>query len=257
MVQVSQTNNPNVSPVRTNEIDIVTDDNMLNACNEAGSGNNEAFCENTAYDIIDSITQDNFVASSSGVGAGFVESNTVNALQGFDLINTCDESGDGVSIPICTNTAENFIGPVDQSNDITGTTPNTIHSNNFEVSQFKLQQMIAMNQAMVLELMMHRAVVNSNNAIESLGQENDATGADNAAQTNDFSAPARDLVNDCNESGDGTNDVSCDLDIAENFVSPLGQSNFIGSSGANISQNNEIDGDDAWFPGYKPIHSSR
>ena len=29
---VSQTNNPNVNPVGTNEIDIVTDDNMLNGC---------------------------------------------------------------------------------------------------------------------------------------------------------------------------------------------------------------------------------
>ena len=46
---------------------------------------------------IDSITQNNFVDASSSIGAGFVESNTVNTLQGFDLTNTCDESGDGES----------------------------------------------------------------------------------------------------------------------------------------------------------------
>ena len=47
---VSQTNTPNVNPVGTNEIDIVTDDNMLNDCTETGNGNNKAFCENTATD---------------------------------------------------------------------------------------------------------------------------------------------------------------------------------------------------------------
>ena len=42
---VSQTNDPNVNPVGTNEIDIVTDDDMLNDCTEAGNGDNNAFCE--------------------------------------------------------------------------------------------------------------------------------------------------------------------------------------------------------------------
>ena len=61
------------------------------------------FVQNIATDEIDSITQDNFVDASSSIGAGFVESNTVNTLQGFDLTNTCDESGDGDSTPSCTN----------------------------------------------------------------------------------------------------------------------------------------------------------
>ena len=72
---------------------------MLNDCTEAGNGNNEAFCENTATNEIDSITQDNFVDASNTIGAGFAESNTIDTLQGFDLANTCDESGDGVSTP--------------------------------------------------------------------------------------------------------------------------------------------------------------
>ena len=53
------------------------------------------FVNNAGIDRIDSITQNNFVDASSSIGAGFVESNTVNTLQGFDLTNTCDESGDG------------------------------------------------------------------------------------------------------------------------------------------------------------------
>ena len=40
----------------------------------------------------------------------------------------------------CCNDVENLIGPVDQSNDITGDTPNTIHTNNVEVSQFRAAQ---------------------------------------------------------------------------------------------------------------------
>ena len=68
---------------------------MLNDCTEAGNGNNNAFCENAGSDRIDSITQGNFVDASSTIGAGFAESNTVDTLQGFDLTNTCDESGDG------------------------------------------------------------------------------------------------------------------------------------------------------------------
>ena len=62
---VSQTNDPNVNPVSTNEIDIVTDDHMLNGCDEAGNGDNNAVCNNIGTDTIDSITQDNFVDVST------------------------------------------------------------------------------------------------------------------------------------------------------------------------------------------------
>ena len=137
---VSQTNTPNVNPVGTNVISIVTNDNMINDCTETGNGDNNAFCENAGSDRIDSITQSNFVDASSSIGAGFVESNTVNTLQGFDLTNTCDESGDGENAVSCFNNVENFIGPVDQSNDITGISPNTIHTNNVEVSQLSTAQ---------------------------------------------------------------------------------------------------------------------
>ncbi|HTH22794.1 MAG TPA: hypothetical protein VL854_11300, partial [Nitrososphaeraceae archaeon] len=134
---VTQTNNPNVNPVGTNEIDIVTDDNMLNDCTESGNGNNNAVCHNIGSDTITEITQNNFVDATS-IGVNFVESNTINTLQGFDETNDCDEAGDGANSANCVNDVENLIGPIgpiDQSNDVTSTDPNTIHSNNIEVSQ--------------------------------------------------------------------------------------------------------------------------
>ena len=61
---VTQTNDPDDNPVLTNEIDIVTDDNMLNDCTETGNGNNNAGCNNIGFDVIAGITQDNFVDAS-------------------------------------------------------------------------------------------------------------------------------------------------------------------------------------------------
>ena len=100
---VTQTNDPNVNPVGTNEIDIVTDDNMLNDCTESGNGDNNAACNNIGIDTIAEITQDNFVDASNTIGVNFVESNTINTLQGFDLTNDCDEAGDGNNDANCSN----------------------------------------------------------------------------------------------------------------------------------------------------------
>ena len=125
---VSQTNDPDVNPVGTNEIDIVTDDNMLNGCDDEagadvaniGSGDNNALCNNIGSDSIASITQENFVNPSNTIGVNFVETNTINTLQGFGETNECDESGNGNSEPFCQNDVQNLIGPVDQSNAVTG-----------------------------------------------------------------------------------------------------------------------------------------
>ena len=117
---VTQTNDPSVNPVGTNEIDIVTDDHMLNGCDEAGNGDNNAVCNNIGSNTITSITQFNEV-DGTNVGVNFVESNTVNTLQGFDLNNDCDEEGDGNTAASCDNDVDNLIGPVDQSNNVTNT----------------------------------------------------------------------------------------------------------------------------------------
>ena len=72
---------------------------------ESGNGDNNAFCRNIDIDQINGITQNNFVDASNSIGVNFVESNTVNTLQGFDLTNTCDESGDGVNDATCVSNA--------------------------------------------------------------------------------------------------------------------------------------------------------
>ncbi len=49
----NQNNDPNSPPiVGSNVIDIVTVDDMLNACNETGTGDNSAECTNTGVDSI-------------------------------------------------------------------------------------------------------------------------------------------------------------------------------------------------------------
>jgi len=68
---VTQTNDPNNPPVATNEIDIVTDDTMLNDCTESGNGDNNAQCSNTGTFTIDSITQNNLVDASNTIGVNF------------------------------------------------------------------------------------------------------------------------------------------------------------------------------------------
>ena len=66
------------------------------------------------------------------------------------------------------------------------------------------------NQVLAQELMTAECFVDSFNHIDSITQTNDATGADNAAQTNDFSiAQASDLENNCDEFEEGTNSVFC------------------------------------------------
>ena len=84
---------------------------MLNDCTETGNGDNNAVCNNIGTDAITEITQSNFVDASNTIGLGFVESNTVNTLQGFDETNDCDEAGDGANSANCVNNVENLIGP--------------------------------------------------------------------------------------------------------------------------------------------------
>ena len=70
-----------------------------------------------------------------------------------------------------------------------------------------------MNQALALELMTQICATEIDNDVDSVAQDNQANGADNAAQTNDFSViQSSDLNNDCNEFENGDNTVFCDID---------------------------------------------
>ena len=75
-------------------------------------------CFNSAQNFIGEITQFN-----GAVGNDFADisqSNDAVIDQNIDLLNSCDESGDGIHDASCSNSAQNFIGPVSQSNDATG-----------------------------------------------------------------------------------------------------------------------------------------
>ena len=66
-------------------------------------------------------------------------------------------------------------------------------------------------------------------------------------QTTSLLLKQSDLENNCDEFEEGTNDVFCNIEEVENHVNFLiDQSNdAFGSADAVISQNNQIDGDDA------------
>ena len=110
-----------------------------------------------------------------------------------------------------------------------------------------MQETIVMNQALMLELMTHYALTKLITQLTQLHSNNLANGQDNAAQTNDFSIiQSSDLNNDCNEFENGDNTVLCVIESQDNDVGVVEQFNgAFGSAGAVISQNNEIDGDDA------------
>ena len=183
---VTQTNDPSVNPVSTNEVDYVTDDFLLNGCDEAGNGDNNAFCHNTLSNAFDSIDQLNEIDSTS-VGVNFVASNTVDILQGSSLNNDCDEEGSGNNGVDCDNDLDNFIGPVDQTNIVTNTpNPNAIHTNNIEVSQTGSQFNPCDESGSGSGANFAHCDSDADNEVFGVDQDNFADGPNNAAQTNDF-----------------------------------------------------------------------
>ncbi|HTH21049.1 MAG TPA: hypothetical protein VL854_02425, partial [Nitrososphaeraceae archaeon] len=136
---------------------------------------------------------------------------------------------------------------IDQSNDVTSTNPNTIHSNNIEVSQIGATTNDCNESGADAGVNDATCTIQVDNSVNSVEQDNEANGPDDAAQTNDFSVlQSTDAENDCNEFEDGANSVLCDIDDSDNDVLSVDQFNAaFGSTGATISQNNEIDGDDA------------
>ena len=79
-------------------------------------------------------------------------------------------------------------------------------------------------------------------------------------QTTSLLLKQADLENNCDEFEEGTNDVFCNIEEVENHLNfAIDQSNdAVGSAGALISQNNQIDGDDALgIPGINQFTASR
>ena len=104
---------------KTNQIDIVQNLGAVNDCDESGSGDNFASCENDAFNSIESIEQTNTGEASGDDSVSQV--NFVGINQNLQTTNNCDESGDGNNEKTCTITSSNEIGAITQTNDATAT----------------------------------------------------------------------------------------------------------------------------------------
>ena len=131
---VIQTNNPSVNPVGSNVIGAVVDNDEINNCDESGSGNNDANCENLVDTEISSATQSNTATGPATIA--FDQDNAISTHQRSDVRNTCGEIDGGINDAKCFNTIDNIIGPLDQSNTATGTgTESFDQVNNFGAAQ--------------------------------------------------------------------------------------------------------------------------
>ena len=130
---IAQTNDPSTNPVGSNIFNVLGDDDLLNNCDESGSGDHTALCENDADTGLASITQSND-ANGNPANIDFDQDNSIFTFHRADLRNTCGETGTGVHDAGCFNDVDNFIGPVAQSNTATGTgTEEFTQDNNFGV----------------------------------------------------------------------------------------------------------------------------
>ena len=103
--------------LQANQIDIVQNLGAANDCDESGSGDNFANCDNNALNSIASIEQTN-----TGEGSGddrIKQVNFVGIDQNLQTKNDCDESGGGNNEKTCTITSSNEIGNIVQTNDAT------------------------------------------------------------------------------------------------------------------------------------------
>jgi segregation and condensation protein B len=197
--------------------------------------------------------------SNTATGPATIAIDQINAIsthQRSDVRNTCGEIDGGINDAVCFNDVDNIIGPLDQSNDATGTETESFDQvNNFGAAQHAAAENDCDESGLGDNLAdCESGDSQGENTIDGVSQDNIANGEDDASfiQTNDAPSfiQAFDLENDCNESEDGNNDVSCIMDyVADesiNLVGPVNQFNeATGSGSAAIWQNNEIDGDDA------------
>ena len=134
---VSQTNTATgLDDVLIDQDNNVAVSQVLSANNDCdATASNFADCSNfESFNTIDSITQDN-TATGDGF-ASISQSNEATIDQNMDLLNSCDESGDGVNDADCDNDAFNLIGPIFQSNDANGADNSVVtQSNIIDVTQ--------------------------------------------------------------------------------------------------------------------------
>jgi hypothetical protein len=131
---------------QSNDATIVQTANLLNTCDESGSGINGASCNNDSapgleyHNLIGPIDQSN---TATGSGNSVVsQSNVIDVTQTLEGTNDCDEANTGDNAATCTTAIFNNIASITQSNEvgaITGTDTES-QSNVFTVDQNIVQQ---------------------------------------------------------------------------------------------------------------------
>src|SRR4030095_7059205 len=240
------TQNNNI-PTINQVIDAENDCDQLDE--QSAEGSNGATCRNGDIDdneevrnFIDSITQTN-EATATHVDDIF-QDNTGSFSQVMTLNNGCDAttfSTSGDNDARCENFGQNFIGPVLQINAAIGLDDVLIdQDNNVAVSQD-----LSVNNDCDATASNFALCFNSGgNAVESITQANSAIGDGFAdiSQNNDAAIVQNiDLLNSCDESGDGEDNAECFNTIvsARNSIGPVYQANYAsGADSFTASQSN-------------------
>ena len=162
------------------------------------------------------------------------------------MLNSCDESGDGINTVSCEYNAQNFIGPVTQINfaNDANQIDTVVQSNVAQVSQ-NLQ---GVNDCDEENTGFNDVACENNdqgifNSINQITQTNDAAlVGDDTVQSN-FIGVNQDsqTENACDETGLGDNDAFCINPEIDNTLGPVIQLNDADGSGdADFTQNNNI-----------------
>ena len=222
-----------------NNVAVSQDLSARNNCDATGL--NDAICSNfDAANDIQSITQDNTATGDDF--ADISQSNDATITQTMDLLNSCSESGAGISEAECDNdSAENLIGPVSQTNTATGDADDDFtQSNVIDVTQ-NLEGRNDCDEANTGDNLATCSTDISNN-IASITQTNTIdplTGTQSHDQSNLFTV-TQNLVatNNCDESGLGDNNANCSI-ISSNDIGIISQSNTDSSNVLTISQDGQ------------------
>ena len=224
-----------------NNVAVLQDLSANNDCDATATNN--ALCENfNPINQFESITQVN-TALADGF-AVISQSNDATINQNIDLLNSCDESGDGDNVAECINSqTTNFIGPIVQINTASGAdeTDTLSQSNGAQVTQ-NLQAANDCDEENTGDNLGTCINEIPGVTIDTITQTNDAQAGDDTVQLN-FVGMNQDLKleNVCDETGLGDNDEQCSNDTADNLIGPVDQSNgALGSGDADFTQNNNI-----------------
>ena len=224
-----------------NNVAVSQDLSANNDCDATATNN--ALCQNfNPINQFESITQVN-TALADGFSV-ISQSNDATINQNIDLLNSCDESGDGDNVAECINSqTTNLIGPIVQINTASGAdeTDTLSQSNGAQVTQ-NLQAANDCDEENTGDNLGTCINEIPGVTIDTITQTNDAQAGDDTVQLN-FVGMNQDLKleNVCDETGLGDNDEQCSSDTADNLIGPVDQSNgALGSGDADFTQNNNI-----------------